>query len=146
MVFLLSRSQWKTRKALASDVKVHRTRALQNHLGGKEGRLLLPRTSFFLFFCKLTELCPCLLKLSQHHSLGPRWHPGQNRSTTGSRVLKSSQQTDYRNPADVPASQAQVILQPTCPTCRSKAFQLEMQGLTVHMYVCIAPTHNSYPP
>lgn len=61
MVFLLSGSQWRTRRALASDVRVHKTKALQNQLGEKESWLLLPAIAFFLF-CKLTELYPCLLK------------------------------------------------------------------------------------
>ena len=70
MVFLLSSSQWKTRRASASDVKVHRVRALQNQLGEKESWLLLPGIAFVFFLCKLTELCPCLLNCLSIISLG----------------------------------------------------------------------------
>lgn len=48
MVFLLSSSQWKSRRALASDVEVHRTGALQNHSG--KSWFLLPGIACLPFF------------------------------------------------------------------------------------------------
>lgn len=48
MVFLLSSSQWKSRRALASDVEVRRTGALQNHSG--KSWFLLPGIACLPFF------------------------------------------------------------------------------------------------
>lgn len=71
MVFLLSSSQWKARRASASDVTVHRASALQNQLGEKESwLLLLPGIAFVFCLCKLTELCTCLLNCLSVISLG----------------------------------------------------------------------------
>lgn len=70
-MFLLSSSQWKTRRASASDVKVHRASALQNQMGEKESwLLLLPGIAFVFCLCKLTELCTCLLNCLSVISLG----------------------------------------------------------------------------
>lgn len=63
MVFLLSSSQWRTRRALALMPKSMR-QGLSKIIWERKAGLI------FFFFCQLSELCPCLMNCLSIISFG----------------------------------------------------------------------------
>lgn len=140
MVFLLSSSQWKSRRALASDVEVLRTGALQNQSG--ESWFLLPGIAFLPFFISWLNYALVSWKSLSIILLGHSCTQSRTDQvlasgflTPANKLITGIQQMSLHLRSRLYSEQL--------PHLRSKACLVEMQGLPVHC-VCACPT--PYPP